>query len=312
MSNLSIFDFRKPIEKSIEAEKENFNIQFSEIVALVESEQFENALTLIKKAFEENIFDIRILNYFFYIEVKDNVIEKVNELFTTLIYLLENSINKVSPFQKKDLHIKNSLFWLFSIIIRKINYNEKNETSKSFFSNKNNIENYKKGILNARALYKILSKKFEKAACIEKLLYLIKILESLAERYIKKAKEQKEVEIEKKSPKPVKKAAIESPSPSYTDKMGLLVKKLEAFEMLIEQKDYKKAALVSDDITHRLENFDPLEYFPKVFSSYFAILAKNIDIISKRWQEKESPNWKILKMLYQSDLEIFLEWKDEK
>ena len=113
------------------------------------------------------------------------------------------------------------------------------------------------------------------------------------------------------------KKIIEQPDTSLTEQekilisseeMKILFKKLQVFETLMEKKEYQKAALVADSISIAIENFDPTIYFPKLFSSFFSILAKNTNSISIHWEERESLEWKFLEKLYKTDIEEFISW----
>ena len=64
-------------------------------------------------------------------------------------------------------------------------------------------------------------------------------------------------------------------APPFVD----LVRKLEAFESLIAQGKYQKAALVADDLTDAIARFDPRVYFPEVFASFGKCLSENIEIL---------------------------------
>lgn len=92
------------------------------------------------------------------------------------------------------------------------------------------------------------------------------------------------------------------------EKMEIFFNKLKMFESLINKNDYVKAALVARDIDQMIENFDPLAYFPKLFSTYFSLLAKHVAALSQQWDNKESLQLKFLEKLYQTDIEKFLNW----
>lgn len=92
------------------------------------------------------------------------------------------------------------------------------------------------------------------------------------------------------------------------DHMGQLTQKLKVFEWLIEREEYMKAALVAKDINRLIETFDPLLYFPKMFSNYFSLLARHVSSISEQWDDKESLQLKYLEKVYQTDLKTFIDW----
>lgn len=85
-----------------------------------------------------------------------------------------------------------------------------------------------------------------------------------------------------------------------------LTRKLSAFEALIQKRQFRKAALVADDLQQLVENFDPRAYFPEVFAGFSALLSENIGQLAEHWDERESIAWKALGQFYQTDLDRFV------
>lgn len=92
------------------------------------------------------------------------------------------------------------------------------------------------------------------------------------------------------------------------EKLDDFSRKLKVFELLISQNNYLKAAVVAKDIDHLLENFDPLNYFPKLFAKYFSLFAKHVAALSEQYENKESLQVKHLEKLYRADLDMFIDW----
>lgn len=103
------------------------------------------------------------------------------------------------------------------------------------------------------------------------------------------------------APVVVARDASESPA------MQLLVRKLRAFETLIERGDMGKAAVVASDIKHTIENFDPLVYLPSLFSTYFKLLSRSTGELMPHWEELVSPAGEALHSFYRVDLDGFLD-----
>jgi len=122
---------------------------------------------------------------------------------------------------------------------------------------------------------------------------------------------EKKDEEEKPPPLPLPLQEIENPLEEIllaSKKMKELHEKLELFATLIEKRNFSKGALVSDDIKTTIENFNPSAFFPKLFSSYYALIAKHIDTLSIEWKRKGTPLWDSLDQLYHTDLEAFVKW----
>lgn len=92
------------------------------------------------------------------------------------------------------------------------------------------------------------------------------------------------------------------------DELEAFSSKLKVFESLIAKNDYLKAAIVAKDIENLITNFDPLSYFPKLFSTYYFLFAKHVAALSEQFNNKESLQVKCLEKLYRIDPDKFLEW----
>lgn len=87
--------------------------------------------------------------------------------------------------------------------------------------------------------------------------------------------------------------------------------KLRAFETLIQQKRFDRAALVADDINRLITDFDPREYFPSLFASFAAKLNEHIGHIGNHWADKESLAWETMSQFYRVDLAAFCQEHDD-
>jgi len=62
-----------------------------------------------------------------------------------------------------------------------------------------------------------------------------------------------------------------------------------------------------EDIDNIIANFDPRTFFPKLFARYSMLLVLNIGERRVYEEQKESPEWQVLKAFYQVDLDGFIE-----
>ena len=89
--------------------------------------------------------------------------------------------------------------------------------------------------------------------------------------------------------------------------LAMLLKKIQAFETLVQAKRFERAAMVADDIQSAVENFDPRKYFPSLFADFYADLVQNFDQISSFWARRDSADWQSFGRLYDVDLDTFVE-----
>ena len=87
--------------------------------------------------------------------------------------------------------------------------------------------------------------------------------------------------------------------------MDLLIKKLAAFERLLEDEKFPKAALLAQDINQTVSNFDPKLYFPKVFETFIRLQALNYEELSNAYQRDEQ-HWKMMQDWLKVDIDSFI------
>jgi hypothetical protein len=85
-----------------------------------------------------------------------------------------------------------------------------------------------------------------------------------------------------------------------------LLAKLRAFEVLLEQGDLMKAAIVADDVQNIIENFDPRSYFPRMFSRFSELLSQNAETLGEHIEGRDSFGWKTMALFYKVDIEKFV------
>lgn len=321
----------RPIENEIT------ELRFGEIVTCIEQEKITEAMKLIAKILEEGNLDIRVIVYYFYGYFLDHGIKSFKEIFPLITTLVNDHWEQLTPIQKRDKHVENSLNWFFTQFINKMKYYQKlynkGQTHPVWEKSvlRTSLTELEQQIATSKQFRDFFFRKWPESSNKEKIAHLIKWMEEL--KPILSGKESPPPSIveeemvtvapevifkEKSTPTPTEeKVATPQPYASLTEQekilisseeMKNLIKKLQIFETLIEKKEYQKAALAADNLSIVIENFDPTIYFPKLFSSYFSILAKNINSISAYWEERESLEWKCLEKLYKTDIENFMTW----
>ncbi len=93
---------------------------------------------------------------------------------------------------------------------------------------------------------------------------------------------------------------------AVTYRFAELTRKLQAFELLVQEGQFRKAALVADDLQQLIQGFDPRSYFPTVFASFSALFCENLEVLSEHWGERGSLAWQALGQFYQTDLDRFV------
>ncbi|MGH2612204.1 MAG: type VI secretion system protein IglI family protein, partial [Rhabdochlamydiaceae bacterium] len=285
------------LETSQELQEEISQLAFDEIASFVESEDMDKAKKLIEEVFKKGNLDIRLITYYFYAHFLDVGVKSFKETLPFFITLLTKHEKILTPTNRKGKQIENSLNWFFSYLLTKIKYGEKlQKEGKTFpFWEKSTTQlsppEFSEILDTVSNFTDFIETLLPQSLIKERVLHLYKKIEEL--RSFGMGQEisplmtieststpsMEVVEITKETPQ------IQSTNPSSewaSDEMMILVKKLKVFAMLIEKKNHLKAAIVSKDITHWIQNFDPTLFFPKIFANYFVLLAKHFAVLSEQ------------------------------
>ncbi len=295
-------------------DEEIYDIRFEEVVSLVDQEQFEEASNLIQAIFTEGRIDIRLVMYYLYAQFITQGMVALEEIFSTLMNILTDHWKNISPINQRDKYLEQSIIWFFSSIAKQLKRSEKlvKEKKPDIFL-KQSVDALTPEVItqlsnSCHAMQAFLSQKFNDKSLIQYMLFIEKWLAAV------KTPDQTEkptpplpLQTETKDHTPQTSA---SPQEALTlsEPMQLLMRKLEAFEALIREEKFEKAALIADDLSLILKNFDPALFFPKLFTPYFALIARHIDDLSQEWENKGSLKWESLHKLYQTDLSEFILW----
>ncbi|MBN8468132.1 hypothetical protein JYJ95_16545 [Corallococcus exiguus] len=96
------------------------------------------------------------------------------------------------------------------------------------------------------------------------------------------------------------------PSVPMSPALAQLVRKLSAFEALVEKEDYTKASVIAVDVLATVERFDPRVFLPQLFSGFFNGLAQHAEAIEPMLHNTETLSFRAMDQLYRVDLDAFL------
>lgn len=294
---------------------------FHDIASLIENEQFVEAMPLIDKALREGRFDIRLICYFLYIHAVEKGIKGFWAIFQLLKVLMSEEWEKISPQEKREQHTEKSLHWLLSRVLKHIEYidRQRKKGATALFHKYIGVidKDVVEGTLKAaRELEMLIVERWPSSSVQEKLSRLHKWIEDICEVYWQEERRREKQE-------EAAAAVVEEPPPSSvpslpgedlclllaSEPLTLLVNKLQAFKLLLQQDEYKKASLIADDIAKTISDFNPLTYFPKLFVEHLSLSASYCDALNRDEEWKETHLYRLLSSLYQSDLEAFMQWK---
>ncbi|MCE2983348.1 MAG: hypothetical protein LW832_07265 [Parachlamydia sp.] len=98
---------------------------FDQIVNFIEQEKIKEAAKLIEKVFAKQVPDIRLIVYYIYAHFTDNGIKSFATTFPLIKSLVIDHEATLTPKNRTDKHIQNSLNWFFSHLLQRFKYYEK-------------------------------------------------------------------------------------------------------------------------------------------------------------------------------------------
>lgn len=291
--------------------------RFDDIVTLVQQSDFIGAANRSEAIIAEGIYDIRLIAYFLYGQFVERGLLGVRELLECLLTLLQDNWEAVGPSAKRNKLTQNSLGWLFKQLLKMFEYEEKTkaDTWNAWLSSVSS-EDVEVMLDVGGALRSLLMQHLEDSATpvldvwgkleiwlrnFQRLVYVAPVEEVEAEEAVYS--------------EAVAEDAVQSAPTQLQDQselvkgsyhLSLLKKKLDAFELLVNQEKFPNAALLADDINETLASFDPKLYFPELFANYSLLLAVNIGELAGYWENRESIEWQAMKDLLKVDINGFV------
>ncbi len=310
-------DILKQLQESTLATDDILPQIFDKIAEHVEKEEMDSAVVLIQESFGDGNFDMRLVSYYLYDDFVKCGVKSFKETLPIFMSLVKDHWEALRPFQRKDKQIESSFNWFFTQVVNKLKYNERlcKENKAPLWSpdtlrmSHQEFDQLQEILKN---FYNFFHERWEKSSAKERLGHLLKRITDLKPMLIEKSEEVQEPIVEVAPPEEIVVEAL--PERSFeasifeTPEMMNLIKKLKTFETLVEQGKFRKAALVSADISQAISSFDPCFYFPKLFSTYFNLLARYSSSIAEESENQESLEWKALERLYRTDLDQFTKW----
>lgn len=302
--------------------------RFDTIATMVQEGDIAGAGLASEEILAEGIYDIRLIAYFLYAHWIEQGMASLAEVLYCLGNALLGNWEAVGPVARREKNVQNSLGWMFRQVLKKIQYEEdKNSNEWQLWQRTVSSEDVQAILENGNAFRRGLAQQMEDAASPildvwGKIEDWMRGLERLV--YTPPEPEQEsepEPESESETVEGLQRAAVQQPTltlgspampsaiPGFevSPAMGELLRKLQAFETLIEKGNFMHAALVADDINQIMANFDPRVYFPKIFTTFFRLQALNFGELANFAEYREMPEWLALHEWFNSDIDNFVD-----
>jgi hypothetical protein len=297
--------------------------RYDAIVSYVQDDNFIAAITLIEDLFAEEIFDIRMISYYLYGYWLDNGFGSLNVVLQCLNNILSDNFEAVGPIANHDQNFEKSLSWIMRQILKKINYEEKKNSSlwQQWYTSitEEDISHILETgeILCGTLTQKIPDKAVDIINLWNKIQASLKAIKKMVARPLDLittetdndktefpllVSEENDLKGELESKEPIN--SYQAYETSYP--MTLLLKKISAFERMINEKKFDRAALILEDIKLSLSTFEPTVYLPKIFENFVKLQALNINDLLICQQERGTVEWEVMQEWFKVDLDGFI------
>jgi len=279
--------------------------RFDIISTLVVEGNYIEAAEKSENIIVDEIYDIRLICYFLYGYWLEQGLITIGEVLNTLEHIILNNWEAIGPVKRREQNINNSLSWIFKQVLKNIQYEERKDTVQwQQWKETVSVDEINKVLQASEAFRLIVTEKLGKTTASI-------VASSKIDNWLR-ALQQLCCEVSVSVSAPSTNNTI--PALAFNGKgkkfeasyhMELLIKKLSAFEYLVEEGKFRKAALLADDINLTLVNFDPMLYFPKTFEEFIRLQALNFEELSDYEQFRETPQWRAMQDWLKTDLNSF-------
>lgn len=306
-----IFDLSEAEGVSYKAD----SADFENIYELIQEELFAEAREKCLEALKASILDVRYAYYAFVGEwISNKDFDIALEMLSDLLLIHQFYLSKADDGEIKLKLFIHTLNWMHDMMHKNFHHDIEKTVhytgDKSIFLNQ--LQDYYNFIANQIDSTDLaLVSKMQSEAQQLKEVRLENTLNQFADNNSSVGIKETTVE-----------SAQEVPSTNYTQKnqqqgdyapqlrasvlWNNLIRDLNNFNQVIEQKDWVKGAVVKKILVDRISNFDVMKAFPDLFYPYLETSAKSYLEISALMSYSESHVWRLLEKMYRSSPESFI------
>lgn len=312
------------LDKLLEAEApdlESSDERLEKVNGLVARSAYIEAAQAAEVLLRQGLYDVRLVGPYLLGLFLEGGMGAMPVVFHSLSSTLLRNWQFFSPRVRRDVFADSSLRWLLKVLNRHLEHHErlKDETFQRW-SAPGNREPLEQALALSEEIFSAFGSVIPRNGCEAPFRRLSQWLEGhLHSLPNPRAEPEPEPESEPESdtaeaePSAQKDEAPRAAAPSQgpvlpvSPALADLMRKLAAFDTLIERKDFRRASVVAADVLALVERFDPRVYLPMIFSRFFTGLSIHAETVEPLLQGTESLSFRALDQLYKVDLKAFLE-----
>ncbi|RKG69318.1 hypothetical protein D7V80_09085 [Corallococcus sp. CA054B] len=315
-------------------ESEGPDPRLEAITGLVAKSEYSDAARAAAELLRQGLRDVRLVGPYLFGHFFADGMRALPVLFRSLKRTLTENWDFFGPVEKKLVFADAGLRWLLKMMGKHLEHHSRLKDARwQDWSAPGNREPMEEALALGDPLIAALAI-LQKSACMDAMRTLLGALRSHAQSvpFLPPPEEPKPAapepqlaaapdddeeeddegeEEEEVRPARKKKAARQEeqdsgPSVPMSPALAQLVRKLSAFEALVEREDYTKASVIAVDVLATVERFDPRVYLPQLFSGFFNGLAQHAEAIEPMLHNTETLSFRAMDQLYRVDLDAFL------
>ncbi len=282
------------------------------LVQLIDDGRVEDAARGADSLLREGVLDVRLVPYPLLQFFRDEGLSTLAVLTQNLLQWLSQGVTIYGPQERKDRYLGVALVRVFEDLESMIHYRsvKKDDVWTAWLeADVDLVAVLKNAEQNLDSLASLLNPE-RLATPLDRIARLRSRLIKLHEQVAARTQEPELPTRAKTTPEsPVNGTGKVLPGDPLVLKasapLATLCNKLRAFARLVEEHEYRRAAVVADDVAREVESFDPRRYLPELFAEFGALLSENVAHIAPHWEHKDSVEWRTLEQFYSVDLDGF-------
>jgi hypothetical protein len=300
------------LDQFLEAEApdlESSDDRLGKVNDLVSAGSYVDAARAAEAMLKEGLYDVRVVGPYLLGLFLDSGLKAMPALFLSLSCMLLRNWQFFGPRERKDVFTDGGLRWLLKLLIKHVEHHErmKDETWQRWRAPENR-EALEQALALSEEIFSALSRLMPRNGCEASFRRLTQWMEGHLQSLPAPAPTADEPEETEETPSQpeARAAAVAGPSIAVSPALGQLIRKLAAFDTLVERGEFQRASVVAADVLNVMDHFDPRVYLPALFSRFFSGLSTHAEQVEPLLQTTETLSFRALDQLYRVDLDAFL------
>jgi hypothetical protein len=308
------------LDKLLEAEAPDLDSadeRLGKVNDLVARSSYLEAARAAEAMLREGQYDVRLVGPYLLGLFLEGGMVAMPRVFQGLSSMLLRNWQNFSPRERRDVYADGGLRWLIKVLNKHLEHHERvKDDTWHRWSDAANREPLEQALTLSEEIFSSFSRVMPRNGCEAPFRRLTQWLEGHLQSLPVPAPPEPEAE-EPEAEESESDDSSERAAPSHVATVGPtipvspalaeLMRKLAAFNTLVEREDFVRASVVAADVLALLERFDPRVYLPALFSRFFSGLSAHAEQVEPLLQTTDSLSFRALDQLYRVDLATFLQ-----